>query len=177
MVVKAYHTLEDKDNYDEIELDGPYECTHRGAWLGRGAYFWDTNINWAHEWGEIGYKKRGRDYVITETQVDLGLHCFDLVGSVGAQQDLLQCIEVMLASGKIKDAKSAVIPNLIQFMKEKGIFPYSSIRAADMHQKIVRLKFRKDRQEYMTIGQRVQICVIHKKGVILHPLKVIYPEN
>ena len=81
----------------------------------------------------------------------------------------------MIESGKIKNAKEAIIPNLIEFMKEKEIFSYSSIRAADMHKKIMRLRFREDRGEYMIINQRVQICVIHRKGVILRPLKVIFP--
>lgn len=176
MIVAGYHTLEDKDNYDQIELEGPFDCTHKGAWLGRGSYFWDTNIDWAHEWGDIGYKRRGKDYVIANTQIDLSNRCFDLFGSVASQQELLECIDVMIESKKITDAKSAVIPNLIQFMKNQNIFPYHLIRAADMHRNIFRLKFRGDRSEYMVINQRVQICVINRKDVILQPLKVIFPE-
>ncbi len=175
MIVTGYHTLENKDNFDEIELEGPFDCTHTGAWLGKGSYFWDTNIDWAHEWGNIGYVRRGKEYCITETIIDLSKNCFDLFGSVSSQQALIECIDVMIDSGKLKDAKSAVIPNLIQFMKEIGIFNYSSIRAADMHRSIMRLKFRGDTPEFMVINQRVQICVIHRKGVILHPLKVIFP--
>lgn len=175
MIVTGYHTLENKDNFDEIELEGPFDCTHTGAWLGKGSYFWDTNIDWAHEWGNIGYVRRGKEYCITETIIDLSKNCFDLFGSVSSQQALIECIDVMIDSGKLKDAKSAVIPNLIQFMKEIGIFNYSSIRAADMHRSIMRLKFRGARPEFMVINQRVQICVIHRKGVILHPLKVIFP--
>jgi hypothetical protein len=87
----------------------------------------------------------------------------------------MECIDLMLASGKIQNAKSAIIPNLIEFMKSKGIFNYSCIRASDMHKKIMRLKFREDRNEYMVINQRVQICVIQRKGVLLRPLKVIFP--
>ena len=177
MKVIGYHTLEDKDNYDEIELEGPYDCTHSGAWLGRGAYFWDTNIEWAHDWGVFGYKNRGKDYVITETMLDLSKNCFDLFGSVASQKILVECIEVMIASKKISNAKSAVIPNLIEFLKSKGLFKYSSIRAAEMHKNIFRLKFRGDKPEYMIINQRVQICVVHRKDVILQPLRVIYPEN
>lgn len=177
MIVTGYQTLEDKDNIDVIELEGPFECTHRGSWLGTGAYLWDTNIKWAHEWGNIGYQKREKNYVIAQTQLNLEHECFDLLGSVSCQQDLIECIDVMIASGKIKDAKQAVIPNLIHFMKEIGIFTYSSIRAADIHKGIMRLKFRGDRKEYSIIGQRVQICVIKRKDVILQPLKVVFPEN
>jgi hypothetical protein len=81
----------------------------------------------------------------------------------------------MIESGKLNNAKSAIIPNLIEFMKNQGIFTYSSIRAADMQRSIMRLRFRGDRPEFMVINQRVQICVIHRKGVLLHPLKVIFP--
>jgi len=175
MIVTGYYTLENKDNFDEIEVDGPFDCTHKGAWLGTGSYFWDTNIDWAHEWGDIGYRRRGKKYCITETKIDLSNNCFDLFGSVSSQNELIECIDVMIESGKIKNAKEAIIPNLIEFMKEKEIFSYSSIRAADMHKKIMRLRFREDRGEYMIINQRVQICVIHRKGVILRPLKVIFP--
>ena len=175
MIVTGYYTLENKDNFDEIEVDGPFDCTHKGAWLGTGSYFWDTNIDWAHEWGDIGYRRRGKKYCITETKIDLSNNCFDLFGSVSSQQALMECIDLMIASGKLNNAKSAIIPNLIEFMKNQGIFTYSSIRAADMQRSIMRLRFRGDRPEFMVINQRVQICVIHRKGVLLHPVKVIFP--
>ncbi|MEK6494342.1 hypothetical protein [Myroides odoratimimus] len=177
MEVIGYQTLENRDNIDAIELEGPYDCSHKGSWLGTGAYFWDSKIKWAHEWGYIGYQNRGKDYVIAQTQLNLEHECFDLFGSVNCQETLMECIEVMKQSGKIKNAKQAVIPNLIEFMKNNGIFNYSSIRAADMYRGIMRLKFRGDREEYSIIGQRVQICVIKRKDVILQPLKVVFPEN
>ena len=49
MVVEGYQTLEDKDNLDEVELDGPFPCRHKGAWLGFGSYLWDTRVDWAIE--------------------------------------------------------------------------------------------------------------------------------
>lgn len=176
MIVAGYHTLEDKDNYDQIELEGPFDCTHKGAWLGRGSYFWDTNINWAHEWGDIGYKRRGKDYVITETLINLEESCFDLFGNVECRNELLECIEVLSQSKQIKNRNSATISNLIEFMKEKKIFHYKSIRASDISSYQLRIKFRMDRLEYMILNDRVQICVINRKDVILQPLKVIFPE-
>lgn len=177
MKVIAYQTLENRGNIDEIEFAGPFDCTHKGAWLGRGSYFWDTNIKWAHEWGEIAYKKYKRDYLITETSIDLGYECFDLLGSVQCQEELLECINVMITSKKIKNIQSAVIPNIIQFMKEMRIFDYSSIRAADMYRGIKELHFKDNKTEFMVIGQRVQICVIKRKNVLLHPIRVVFPEN
>ena len=37
-MVKAFQTLEDMDNIDIVELNGPFPCTHKGAWLGYGCY-------------------------------------------------------------------------------------------------------------------------------------------
>ena len=31
MIVTGYQTLENLDNFDEIEVDGPFDCTHKGA--------------------------------------------------------------------------------------------------------------------------------------------------
>lgn len=177
MVVVAYQTLEDRDNIDEIEFEGPYICRHHGAWLGHGYYLWDTNFDWATDWGLHAYTKYGLEFVIGKCQVDLSKSCFDLVGSVAHQQSFLECIEVMIESGKIKNQAEAIVPNIIQFMKDQQIFDYRSIRASDMYPKIVELKFRKEKQEYMVINQRVQICVIVKKDVLLHPFSVIYPEK
>lgn len=50
-----YQTLEDRQNYDDVEEHGPYFCCARDAngipkngvkepWLGEGYYFWDTRI-------------------------------------------------------------------------------------------------------------------------------------
>lgn len=177
MIVIGYQTLEDKDNIDEIELDGPFACTHRGAWLGTGCYFWDTNFDWALDWGEIAYAKKNKEFVIGQANIDLSKDCFDLFGVVQHQIDLTECIEVMIASRKIKSAKDATISNLIQFMKNQGVFNYKSIRAADMFRNVFRLKFRGDRPEYMIINQRVQICIIENKDVLLRPFSVIYPEK
>ena len=43
-----YQTLEDRDNYDEVEECGPFPCCSSNAWLGKGCYFWDDEIIVAH---------------------------------------------------------------------------------------------------------------------------------
>ena len=43
-MLTGYHTVEDRDNPDEIEADGPFKCTRGDAWLGPGYYFWDSKI-------------------------------------------------------------------------------------------------------------------------------------
>ncbi len=46
-----------------------------------------------------------------------------------------------------------------------------------MHKNILKLHFKSGKGEYMIINQRVQICVIEKKEVLLRPFSVIYPEK
>ena len=177
MIVEAFQTLEDLDNIDHIETEGPFECKRSGAWLGFGYYFWDTNMDWAIAWGINAYEKINKEYVIGRCKINLGLDCFDLVGNVQHQIDLREVIDVMIKSKKIKNTDEAIVPNVILFMKANNLFTFKSIRAADMHSKIVGLQFKKDKKEYMVINQRVQICVIEKKDVLLRPFSVIYPEK
>jgi len=167
MVVKGYQTLEDKDNIDEVELDGPFPCRHKGAWLGFGCYLWDTRLDWAIEWGNFAYTNRRKDFIIGMTWIDISKECFDLVGNVQHQLDFQEVINVILESKKIKRQEEAIVANVIEFMKNQGIFNYKSIRAADMRS-VKKYYFRIDKKtdqpkEYMMINQRVQICVIEKK--------------
>ena len=174
--VTAYQTLENRDNIDEIEMDGPFECRRNDAWLGFGYYFWDTNIEWAHMWGRSAYERRKKEYVIGSCEMELGSKCFDLFGSVKNQLELQEAIMAMKLSGKIRHPKEALIPNIIEFLKNNKIFDYNSIRAADMA-KTKKLYFNGLRKEHAIINQRVQICVIEKKGVLLSPFLVVYPEK
>ena len=41
---KAYQTLENRNNPDQIEEQGPFLCNRKSAWLGEGYYFWDSFI-------------------------------------------------------------------------------------------------------------------------------------
>ena len=176
MIVTAYQTLEDKDNIDEIETEGPFICTRRDAWLGHGYYLWDSNLKWALAWGENSYTKRGKEYVVGRCQVDLTNDCFDLLGNVTHQQELTETIEVLKQSGKIKDNSKLILPNIIEFLKRQGMFPYKSIRVGDNNDPL-RIHFNDRRGEFMFINQRVQICVLHRKDIILHPFSVIYPDK
>ena len=42
-----YQTLENRDNADEVERDGPFLCNRKNAWLGTGYYFGDTFVELA----------------------------------------------------------------------------------------------------------------------------------
>ena len=183
MEVVGYQTLEDKDNIDEIEMDGPYQCTHRSAWLGTGRYLWDTNFQWALEWGPIAYCKYGKDFVIGKCKVVLDEHCYDLHGSVAHWLDFKEIVDSLIDTGYLSKDKITV-PKVIEYLKKKGLFDYKSIRAVDYpgspNKLAFRIKNHKGRariQEHMLMNQRVQICVIEKKDVILPPFLVVYPEK
>ncbi len=175
MEVTGYQTLEYRDNNDEIETEGPFECTRPEAWLGRGYYFWDSNIEWAISWGENAYVKNGKDFVIGSCIIDLDQDCFDLFGNVECQQELVKIIDEFKESGLINENHKLTLPNIIEYLKQQGIFPYKSIRAGDNYSP-VKVLFPGNRGEYIVVNQRVQICIIQKKGVILTTFKVIYPQ-
>ena len=83
----------------------------------------------------------------------------------------------MKESKKIKNPSEELVANIITFMRRNDIFKYNSIRAADDYNASIKIPFIKGRSEFMTINKRVQICVIHKKDVILRPFSVVYPEK
>lgn len=177
-MVDAYQTLEDRDNIDHVEASGPFICERPDAWLGTGYYFWDTNMEWAIEWGINSYEKKNKAFIIAKCKVDINNNCFDLLGSVFNQYELKEVMNAFIESEKVKDNQRLILPNIIQYMKNKGIFKYKSIRAADITNKVITFHFSKDerKREFMEINQRVQICVIANKEVVLPPFTVIYPE-
>lgn len=183
MEVFGYQTLEDKDNIDEIELDGPFKCTRPDAWLGDGCYLWDSNMEWAKQWGKNVYQHHGKDFVIGRCSLLIDESCFDLFGNVSHQMEFKKLIEILVEHQFIEKERITV-PVLIEYLKRKGIFEFKSIRAADFQGSPDKLAFRLKNirgkwivREHMLLNQRVQICVIHKKNVILPPFLVVYPEK
>jgi len=173
MIISGYQTLEDRDNIDEIEIEGPYICNDSNAWLGLGYYFWDTKIEWAKKWGQSHYVVRGKEFVIAHCQLDL-TNCFDLVGNIQHQDELIECISVI--KNRTRHSNEPKIPDLIEFLKKNGLFKYDSIRSSDNPIPVV-LNYNSKTKEYITLNQRVQVCVINRKTVLLRPFKVIFPEK
>jgi hypothetical protein len=183
MEVLAYQTLEDKFNIDEIEEEGPFKCTREDAWLGDGYYLWDTNMDWAIQWGINAYVKNGKEFVIGRCKVLIDERCFDLVGNMEHVSEFREIVKLILDTGYIAE-ESVTVPKVIEYLKKKGLFEYKVIRAADFpdHSDKVPFKFYKQNgkvivRESMRSNPRVQICVIQKRDVLLHPFLVVYPEN
>ncbi|HRF14040.1 MAG TPA: hypothetical protein PKV02_00260 [Bacteroidia bacterium] len=179
MIVTGYQTLEDRDNIDHVETVGPFPCSRGDAWLSNGCYLWDTNMKWAIEWGQNSFGKKGKEFIIATCGIDLSKKCFDLFGSVADKVEFMKIVEVFKQSGKLKPHHRVIVANIIRFMENKNIFPYKSIRAADYpsEQKKYYYSVNNERGEYSIMNQRVQVCVKHKKGVILPPFRVIFPDK
>jgi len=69
MTRKIYQTLEDRNNPDVVENQGPFLCNRKDVWLGIGYYFWDSFIENAHWWGKEG--ARYKNYFICESSFEL----------------------------------------------------------------------------------------------------------
>ncbi|MEQ9008714.1 MAG: hypothetical protein RLP12_12565, partial [Ekhidna sp.] len=124
MKVTLIQTLEDRDNPDIIESNGPFECRHHGAWLGPGYYFWDTHLELGHWWGEFGYKN---NYVICSAIADLNEeNCFDLHGNGDHRKELTEISELIKQKGLKKDP---LVSEVIEYLKKLRIWSYSAIRA------------------------------------------------
>ncbi len=173
MNVEGYQTLEDRDNPDDIENHGPYKCRNTNAWLGHGYYFWDSNIDWAHEWGRSSYRNK---YIICAAGIVIDSNCFDLAGSVAHQMEFLKIIEAFRISGKLGNKKDVFVGQILELMKNNNLLDYRSIRAND-DKKTVQIKFTPNNRETTTLLKRTQICLIDKTSLTLHTFKIRYPEK
>jgi hypothetical protein len=169
MVVNGYHTLEDRDNFELIEQNGPILCVRNDAWLGIGYYFWDTNIDWGHEWGRKTYKK----YVIFKAIISL-INCYDLVGNVSDKSEFNQILNVLQEKQKNKNIK---VSEVLEYMKKFTDFNYNTIRSAHFPDSTTKVSFGGKFNEFMFSNERVQICVIKKNNLTLQNFKVIYPDE
>lgn len=162
MIVQAYQTLANRDVHS-IETNAPFKCERRGAWLGHGYYFWDSEIRWAHDWGRLGYSN---DYkIITcKIKIDPEDDCFDLVGYIPHRQLFAHYMNLLK---KTMPGMRIVVRHVLDLMeleipdfKQK----YKVIRASHTDDKsVVFYSEAPGKSERTTIGDRTQICVIDKK--------------
>lgn len=173
MLTTGYHTLEDQDNVDYIEEQGPIKCATKAAWLGEGYYFWDANIEWAHGFGRSRYID---NYMIFEAEIVLNNETYDLYGNVSHKIEFKELYEALKNHSYFK-GQELTVPKLIEYMKRKLDFPYNSIRAADNPKSQYTLSFGGKLREFMYLNERVQICLITKKNLSSPSFRVIYPED
>ncbi len=176
MTYTGYQTLEDRNNPDYFEMNGPHRCTSNKTWLGVGYYFWDSEINWAHNWGKTQYKK----HMIFEGKIKYDETVFDLFGNPIHRTSMWGWREeLLLKNPKIRE-EDLTVYNILEFAKKRGGFEtkYNAIRAADYPKEQTAVKFLPWRKEFTYIGvERVQFCLLNKNNLISHSFVVIYPEK
>ncbi len=170
MTLTCYQTLEDQDNADHIEKYGPFLCKRPDTWLGDGYYFWDSNIDWAHDWGRF-YSKNG--YVICSAQVHLDDAVFDLFGNVAHQGIFERAYDALRG----RTHSEITVPQVLVAMKKLGTFRYNAIRAFDEPRSVFTLRYNLKGSEQLVIGQRVQICLINKNNLLSQTFRIVFPEK
>ncbi|MDQ3191286.1 MAG: hypothetical protein M3Q58_06815 [Bacteroidota bacterium] len=183
MKIKLHQTLKNKDNVDYVENHGPFKCVEKHAWLGFGYYFWDTHIELAHWWGNEVH--HSREYLICEAYGIIDSKCWDLHGN-GEHREELKALSDEMVARKVVSSDKVLVPNIIEFFKNKGKFFYTSIRALGTYsisdnfvnkQFILRYPFMSNGRQCLDMFPPVQICLIEKKALSLNSYSVIYPEH
>ena len=76
--MRSRHLYQSVEDRGRVEYT-PIFCEAKDAWLGQGYYFWDSEINDAHWWGQEHYNGF---YVICQSKYDYdSLEYFDLLGN------------------------------------------------------------------------------------------------
>ena len=179
-MINGFHTVEDRNNPDYIELEGPFLCEREDAWLGHGYYFWDTRIELAHHWGRgVNYKRTG--YVICLGLInDDPRILWDLDGRVSHQEEFVQAMDLMIEAGIFTNSDESKVSTIITFLKDQGMLSYYAIRAADENRDTHFIRFKtstEPKQAKMRLRQRVQICLLEKNELTLHDFSIVFPEK
>jgi|WetSurMetagenome_2_1015567.scaffolds.fasta_scaffold276741_3 hypothetical protein len=175
-----YQTLEDRDNPDGIEINGPFKCDRKDAWLGDGYYFWDTFIELAHWWGHKGYNG---NYIICKSNFKYeNDDIFDLVGNTEHIMDFRK-IGDYLRKNVYKPEIS--VRYIVDYMKThvRDFRKYKAIRVngidsinGDERMLENRYYFNKNNNAYLDCMPCIQLCVFSKKNIGGDNFKIVYPE-
>ena len=172
MILECYQTVEDRNNLEYVEANGPFWCKRPDAWLGDGYYIWDSNIDWAHGWGKV-YEK---GYIICAMSVYDG-QIFDLWGSVNHQREFAESLSMLKSRGNRPGGQPVVARDVLSFLRKTGSFLYDGIRSFDEPTTVQVIRYNNNRREELVIGQRVQICLLNKKPLLSHTFRIVFPEN
>ncbi len=180
-----YQTLEDRNNYEEVEKHGPFFCSvkypdgslkkgSREPWLGEGYYFWDTRITDAYWWGDNVYTLKG--YIICQTTYDQhSPYLYDLVSNVDQFDEFVRCAELIAEEIKIKRVS---FPVVLAYLKNKVQgFNFKAIRVWP-HPKTYKetiVKF-PDERLFLASVDKIQICFFDKT-LLTNPYKIVFKNT
>ena len=174
---KLYQTLENRENIDKIEANGPYLCNRSDAWLGPGYYYWESFIYWAHHWGETCYGLG--NYVICETLLDpKAISILNLLDP----ENLSYFHEGINAIQRLYPSRKLTVPVVIKYLKEHTSFPYVAIKASGLLSPINidsnrYIKFNPTMGSVLDLRPQVQICLLEKSVIGDNNFKVIFPQE
>ena len=174
MTIQIYQTLKDRNNPQEIESNGPFECTRSDAWLGDGYYFWEYFVEHAHWWGRKGCNN---NYIICAAYYDKDqIYCFDLIDNY----EHLNLLEELNHIVQAKENRPVYVSKLIELLKRKGLFNFDAIRAPSneaISDPLV-VKYKPKHRAKIYLRPLNQVCFIKKKNRLnLRGYKIIYPSQ
>lgn len=177
MRMTLYQTVEDRDNPDYIEVNAPFICETKNAWLGRGYYFWDTHVENAHWWGNVHYNRK---YVIVEYDCDFYAtnKCFDLQGNMEHLKYFYEVIAFLKKQGL--HTSTTTVAKVIEYLKDKTDFSllYDAIRVYGHLSKKDNntISFEIGKKYYLELMPAVQLCLFKKTSLNLSEGNIIYPD-
>jgi hypothetical protein len=175
-----YQTLQDRDNPNEIEGNGPFKCRRKNAWLGQGYYFWESYVENAHWWGEISCFGK---YVICKAKVFPNEdNCFDLVDNPMHLEQLRTAADMISEKGL--SPSRITVGNVVQFLKDNfDSFQFECVRAKGERVRLPENKFSKpvyftaNGKPYLDLNPPIQICLFGKTSLDLQGYMIVYPED
>ncbi len=181
-----YQTLEDRQNYDDVEEHGPYFCCARDAngipkngvkepWLGEGYYFWDTRIADARWWGDTIYCKKGKGYIICHTTYDQHSPLlYDLVGDVKLFDEFVECAELIKTR---LNTDIVSFPVVLTYMKKLPKFDYKAIRVWPHPQTFEKTAVRfPGNKLILRKADKIQVCFFDKT-LLNNPYKMVEKKS
>lgn len=174
-----YHTLEDRDDPDYVENNGPFICNRKNAWLGEGYYFWESYLHNAHWWG-TSYKT---GYIICEAKIDsTAQSCFDILDNPEHLKQLQDASSFLTKKGTPSHQMN--IGNLIQFLRKNiRSFTYEAVRAKGEGVRHINNKFTESlpftlgRPAYIDFNPPIQVCLFTKRSLGFRDFRIIFPED
>lgn len=137
----------------------PISCNANDAWLGKGHYFWDSEIADAHWWGQLHYHD---NYVIYQSEYDYdSLEYFDLLGNTEHRKYFFDFAQALINRRK----KRYTVGETIEILKRIDftfLKKYNAIRALpeSVRANVFKVYFDDNEDFYFLNRTRIQMCVI-----------------
>jgi hypothetical protein len=176
--ITLFQTVEDRDNVDNIERNGPILCI-KNPWLGKGYYFWEMQIENAHWWGKNHYKD---NYMIFEVTSSYPERILDLVNNY---EHLSRFRNVINYLRKVYPKKKINVAFAIEFLKKENLLSdFMAIKANAINSKSYNnvnksqvVPFLKNtNQFFLELVPPIQVCVFNK-NMLNNDFHVIYPDK